>query len=186
MSRQPAEVPPTDQEKYMDFKVIVRMALDEYLDDLRGALDGLAPEERRFQPSPEANHIDFAVWHMARVEDRWVQDFARRSDTVWQRDGWYQRLGLPESGSGFGYTADQVTNLPRFDFDELMVYYGAVREATVSYLDSLTEEDLDVFPDPEHRPGYTIGKMWSHLIVEESQHTGHVAYIRGLQRGLGQ
>ena len=43
------------------------MALDEYLTELRRALDGLTPEERRFQPSPDSHHIDFAVWHMARV-----------------------------------------------------------------------------------------------------------------------
>jgi hypothetical protein len=29
-----------------------------------------------------------------------------------------------------------------------------------------------------------IGRMLSHLIVEGSQHLGHVAYLRGLQRGL--
>ena len=30
----------------------------------------------------------------------------------------------------------------------------------------------------------TIGKMFSHVIVEQAQHTGQVAYLRGLQRGL--
>lgn len=39
-------------------------------------------------------------------------------------------------------------------------------------------------PDPERRPGYTVGRMFSHLIVEESQHLGQVAYLRGLLRGL--
>ncbi len=50
----------------MDFKEIVRMGLDEYLDGLHKALDGLTSKERRFQPSADANHIDFVVWHMAR------------------------------------------------------------------------------------------------------------------------
>jgi uncharacterized damage-inducible protein DinB len=58
------------------------MALAEYLGDLRKALDGLTPEERRYQPTPDAHHIDFAVWHMARVEDDWVHRFALRSDSV--------------------------------------------------------------------------------------------------------
>ena len=30
----------------------------------------------------------------------------------------------------------------------------------------------------------TIGKMFGHVIVEESQHLGQIAYLRGLQRGL--
>ena len=168
----------------MDFKDIIRMALDEYLAELRKALDGLTPEERRFQPGAEAHHIDFAVWHMARVEDDWVQRFVWRTDTVWQRDGWHEKLGLPEKGSGFGYTAEQVAGLPRFDFDDLMAYYEAVREATLQYLDGLAQDDLDGCPQPERRPGYTIGKMFSHVIVEESQHVGQVAYLRGLQRGI--
>ena len=168
----------------MDFKDIIRMALDEYMSELRRALDGLTPVERRFQPSPEAHHIDFAVWHMARVEDDWVQRFAQRTDAVWNRDGWPDRLGLPAKGSGHGYTADQVADLPSFDIDELMTYYDAVRKATLQYLDGLGQTDLDATPHPERRPDYTVGKMFSHVIVEESQHVGQVAYLRGLQRGL--
>ena len=168
----------------MNFKDIIRMALDEYMSELRRALDGLTPEERRFQPDPESHHIDFAVWHMARVEDDWVQRFAQRTDAVWNRDGWPDRLGLPAKGSGHGYNAEQVTGLPSFDIDQMMAYYDAVREATLRYLDGLSEADLDATPHPERRPGYTVGKMFSHVIVEESQHVGQIAYIRGIQRGL--
>ena len=160
------------------------MALDEYMGELRRALDGLTPEERRFQPDPESHHIDFAVWHMARVEDDWVQRFARRTDAVWNRDGWPDRLGLPAKGSGHGYNAEQVTGLPSFDIDQMMAYYDAVREATLRYLDGLSEADLDATPHSERRPGYTVGKMFSHIMVEESQHVGQIAYIRGIQRGL--
>ena len=168
----------------MNFKDIIRMALDEYMSELRRALDGLTPEERRFQPDPESHHIDFAVWHMARVEDDWVQRFAQRTDAVWNRDGWPDRLGLPAKGSGHGYNAEQVTGLPSFDIDQMMAYYDAVREATLRYLDGLSEADLDATPHPERRPGYAVGKMFSHVIVEESQHVGQIAYIRGIQRGL--
>ena len=167
----------------MDFKQVIKMGLEEYMEELHKALDGLTPEERRYQPGPEAHHVDFAVWHMARVEDGWVQRFARRTDEVWTSGGWPTRLGLPETDSGYGYTAEQVAGLPIFDFDGLMTYYGAVRQATLDYLDGLSEDDLDGCPHPR-RPGYSIGKMFSHVIVEESQHVGQVAYLRGLQRGI--
>ena len=168
----------------MDFKDIIKMALDEYMSELRRALDGLTSEERRFQPGPDAHHIDFAVWHMARVEDDWVQRFAQRADTVWKGGGWPSKLGLPERDSGFGYTAEQVASLPQFDIDDMMRYYDAVREDTLRYLDGLSQDELETYPHPERRPGYTIGKMFSHVIVEESQHVGQIAYLRGLQRGL--
>lgn len=169
----------------MDFKEIVRMGLQEYMDELRKALNGLTPAERRFMPAPESHHIDFTVWHMARVEDGWVHRFAMRAPQVWERDGWPKRLGLPERDSGFGYNAQQVKDLPQYDFDGIMAYYDAVRQDTLKYLDSLTEKDLDRYPDPERRPGYSIGRMFSHILIEEAQHVGQVAYIRGIQRGLG-
>jgi uncharacterized damage-inducible protein DinB len=169
----------------VDFKDVVRMALDEYLGDLRRALDGLTAEERRFQPAPESHHVDFAVWHMARVEDSWVQRFARGTDTVWQSEGWDTRFGIPARDSGFQYTSEQVAALPDFDLDEMMAYFDSVRRQTLSYLNGLSQPDLESCPDPERRPGYTVARMLAHLIVEEAQHTGQVAYIRGIQRGLG-
>ena len=127
----------------LDFKDIVRMALEEYLGDLRKALDGLTAEERRFQPTQESHHIDFAVWHMARVEDDWIQRFARGADTVWQSGGWDARCGLPSRESGVRYTAEQVAALPEFDIDEMMAYYDAVRRETLAYLGTLSESDLE-------------------------------------------
>ena len=96
----------------MDFRAIITMGLDEYLSELKKALAGLSPEERRFQSTPDSSHVDFLVWHMARVEDSWVQRFAHGTDTVWQREGWDTRFGIPARDSGFQYTSEQVAALP--------------------------------------------------------------------------
>jgi uncharacterized damage-inducible protein DinB len=169
----------------VDFRNIVQMALDEYTDDLRRAVDGLAPAERRFQPTPDSHHIDFVLWHIARVEDNWVQEFGRGVESVWERGGWAARLGLPEQGNGWGYTAEQVAELPQFDLDLLNEYADSVRVGTIEFLDRLSPDDLDRRPDPK-RPQNSIGRMLSHVVVEESQHVGQVAYLRGIQRGLDQ
>ncbi len=171
----------------MDFRAIITMGLDEYLSELKKALAGLSPEERRFQSTPDSSHVDFLVWHMARVEDYWVQWNARGTDMVWQRDGWPERLGLPEAGNGWGYTAEQVRDLPAFDMDEVISYFDSVREGTLDFVEGLTPADLDRAPLPRpnpNAPDTALGKVFSHLIVEESQHVGQVAYIRGLQRGI--
>ena len=199
----------------MDFKELIKMAMDEKMEHLHAALDGLTLEERRFQPSPESNHIDFTVWHMARVEDHWVQGFARRTHDIWKHEEQLTKQGLPKGVrdrngitrltvdadgnaivtdvNGYGYTAKQIASFPQFEFDDLMAYYDRVYRATIKYLNSLTVEDLDTCPNPKWRPGYdtrvypffSIGKMFTYLIVEGCQHLGHVAYLRGLQRGLG-
>jgi len=168
----------------MDFKQIIRMGLEEYYEELHRALDGLTPEERRFQPDPGSHHIDFTIWHMARVEDGWIQRFARSIEQVWIRDGWPDKLGIPAADNGVGYSAYQLANLPRFVLDDIMEYYESARKETFEFLEGVSADDLDLCPQPEQRPDYTIGRMFSHIIVEEAQHTGQIAYLRGLQRGL--
>ena len=70
-----------------------------------------------------------------------------------------------------------------FDFSGILDYFDAVRRETNKYLENCTSEGLAHEPH-ERRPGYTVGKMFSHVIVEEAQHVGQVAYLRGMQRGL--
>lgn len=168
----------------MDFRDILKAALSEYMEDLKRALDGLTPEERRFQPTPESNHIDFIVWHMARVEDSIVNRRLRHDTHIWERDGWHERLSLPREGIGEGLSAEQAATLPAFSLDELLDYFGSVRHETLLYIDSLTEEDLEQISDPD-RPYWTFARILGHLVVEEAQHVGQVAYIRGIQRGAG-
>ncbi len=167
----------------MSFKSIIAAAISEYTDDLERALGGLTPEERRFRPTPEANHIDFIVWHIARVEDSIINRRIRRDQQIWEQDRWYEKLGMPQQGIGEGFSVRQVEDLPGFSFDELMEYYKAVRRQSLHLIDSLTDEDLTLIPDPD-RPDQTIARILSHLLVEEAQHVGQIAYIRGIQRGF--
>ena len=168
----------------MDYKAIIRMALAEYSDDMARALEGLTAEERRYQPTPESNHIDFLVWHIARVEDGWINSYARQVRTVWEDGGWGDRLGLPEEGGGFGFDADQVRDLPAFDPELLNEYAEAVRETTLAYLDASTPAEIGRPRDSGWPELYCTGSALSHLLVEESQHVGQIAYIRGMLRGL--
>lgn len=168
----------------MRFKAVLKSALTEYMEDLERALDGLTPDERRFQPTPESNHIDFIVWHMARVEDSITNRRIRGGEHIWERDSWHERLGLPREGIGEGLSAEQAVALPEFSLDELMEYYESVRCEAFSLVDSLTDEDLDRIPDLD-RPYWTVAAILGHLVVEEAQHVGQVAYIRGIQRGAG-
>jgi len=168
----------------MDFRDVVKMGLEEYTQDLKKALDGLTAEERRFQPGPDSHHIDFAVWHIARVEDGWMNRGIRRGAQIWERDGWAEKLGLPERDSGFGYTSEQLANFPTYDPGLLMEYYDAVRVDTLLLIDSLTGADLERPPNPGRDAQNTIAKILAHVLIEEAQHVGQIAYLRGLQRGL--
>ena len=167
----------------MDFRDILKSQMAEYMEYLELALEDLTPEERRFQPTPESNHIDFIVWHMARVEDTLFNRAILRRADLWEREGWGERLGIEEEGNGYRFSAEQAIGLPDFPIDGLMDYYRSVRGEIVEYIDSLTEDDLDALPNPR-RPEYPVGETLKHIVVEEAQHVGQIAYIRGMQRGF--
>ena len=155
-------------------------ALDKENGFLLDALDGLTPEEAAWQPSPDANSIGWTLWHMVRVEDMWIQFFAQFQTELWESDGWHEKFGLPTRDNGFGHTAEQVNNFPRLDLVEFLRYRAAVREATLTYLNTLTPEDMETVPR-ERRPEMSLGAMFRQIIGEMYQHVGHIAYLRGLQ-----
>ena len=159
------------------------LEIDQYFEK---ALDGLTPQELAWRPSPEANSIGFTYWHTARAEDVWLHDFALKQPHVFEREGWHQRWGIPAKDTGFGYTAEQVAQFPIPPLAEIRDYYREVRQETLNYLHPLTPEEFSFQPETDvpRRRGYTIGRMFGHLLCEDSQHLGHVAYIRGLIRGI--
>ena len=177
----------------MQLKDFAEQPLKEFGVRLYRALDGLTFEEVNWRPRPEANSIAFIVWHVARVEDGWFQHFVRDATEIWIEQSWYDRLGLPEKSSGFGYSVEQLAAFPALRLEDLRSYFDAVRKSTLICLRDMTEADLDrvlgrsPFPDSpssSQLAAFTIARMFRQLIGEEYQHLGHVNYIRGLQRGL--
>ncbi|PON17798.1 hypothetical protein C2W62_11315 [Candidatus Entotheonella serta] len=170
--------------------------LEESKRRLYRMLRDLTPEELVWQPAADANSIGFIVWHVARVEDRWLAGFAVKHITeCWIRDGWAERLNMSASDTGVGFTSEQIDqfNKQMPPIADVIAYFDTVREDMLIYLRSLNEADLDVaprrvpFPEVGTLPSdFTIGRMFRQLIGEYNQHLGQVSYLRGLQRGLNQ
>lgn len=155
-------------------------ALEKETGFLMAALDGLSPEEMAWQPAPDANSIGWILWHMVRVEDMWIQFFAQFRPELWESAGWHEKFGLPTRDNGFGHTADQVNNFPRLDWPQFLQYSAAVRAATRTYLNTLTPADLAAVPR-ERRPEMSLAAIFRQIVGELYQHTGQIAYLRGLQ-----
>jgi uncharacterized damage-inducible protein DinB len=166
------------------FKAAIQSDLEEYLQALTRAIEGLTPTEIRWQATPHTNHIAWLVWHMARVEDGWVSRL-RRGPPVWQADGWATRFHMDPTSGGAGQTIAEVRAMPEIPLPDLMAYFDAVRAVTRHYLEQATEADLaQEYPHP--RVGPRTG-TWivGHILVEESQHAGQIALLRGMMRGMG-
>ncbi len=171
----------------MSFKNIIRFACAEYASELNRTIEDLTDQERRFVPHPNSHHIDFIIWHMARVEDTWINTFAKKDIQIWDEHNWATKLNLniqmDEPRSGWGWKIDQVNSMPSFEFEQLSLYVETVRNCTDIYIDSLNETNMETCPD-KNRPNYSIAKMLAHLVVEQSQHIGQISYIRGMLRGI--
>ena len=165
------------------FKEAIRSGLEEYLEGLMRAVQGLTPAELRWQPTLQTNHIAWQVWHMARVEDRWVCKFLKNTTEVWVSEGWADRFGMDHESVGFGHTMEEVRSMPDISLTDLMAYYEAVRAVTLKWLEQATDDNL--LKEYHHQQRGPVKGTWivGHILVEESQHTGQVAMIRGMIRG---
>ena len=167
------------------FRDPIKNGLNEYYGKLKQTLDGLTAEELLWQPSAESNHILWTVWHLARVSDRWANSTVLGNDELWIRDGWAGRLGMSEERYGRGETPDQVRDFPSVDIDLILDYFDAAHSSLLGLIDELNEYDLDRDVYASYRDeSFNIGWILGHILAEESQHLGQVAYIRGMQRGF--
>ena len=166
----------------MEAKEIILASLNESWGYLTRALGGLTQEEITWTPAPHSNSLAFLLWHVTRAEDFWVNDVIRRGSTIYETEGWRERLSTPEDG-GTGYTEEQLRAWPTPKLADLLGYAQAVREKTLAVVDSITSGDLPEVPRPEY-PKDTIGSILAHLVTEIALHVGQIDYLRGVHRGL--
>lgn len=138
----------------MSFKDAVRIGFDEYLQVLHRLLDGLTPEELRWQASPTSNHIMWIVWHMARAEDMMI---ARAGDleSVWVDGDWATRLGFGGGADHTGgrWTIEQVIGMAEVSMKLLLEYFSEVRKRTMAELEKSTDFDMATVYRPPHGGG---------------------------------
>ena len=153
---------------------------------LTEAVDSLTYDELTWQPRAGANPIGFILWHQVRCEDTYIQTLIRRQPQVWVSEKWYQKLNLSDDpwDNGNDYTAEQVAGFPVPKIKDLLGYAEAVRARTVTYLKGITSDQFDEEIQQPEFEGINIGKLFSYMLCELTQHIGQIAYLRGLQRGL--
>ena len=165
------------------FRGALKSGMTEYLADLKTRLEGLSEAELCWQATLDSNTITWLVWHMARVEDGWINSSIGGGESVWDSGGWADRTGVTYDNSGYGQTADEARSMPAVDVALLIDYFDAVREASFKVIDEMSEEDLS---KSYSRGGRSVTWSWilGHVLAEEAQHLGQIGFIRGMVRGL--
>ena len=154
---------------------------------LFAALDGLDADELARQPGLDSNPIGWLMWHLTRVQDNHLSAM-EESEHVWLRDRWYERFGRGDDASdrGRGHTSDEVRDFRSPGVDVLLGYYKAVRGRTDAFLETVSDEDLDrQVPNVTGDGTVPMRVRLEMTLVDNIQHSGQIAYLRGLLKGKG-
>ena len=167
----------------MEAKELILGSLEQSHEYLTKALDGLTQEEVAWSPAPECNSIAFILWHIARIEDFFVNRVIQREEELYEAGGWREKLGRPAKEAVYQYTAEQLQAWPVPKLQVLRGYADSVREKTLAFLSQIAPEKLSEVPRPDRSPD-SIGAILGRISTETALHVGQIAYLRGVQRGL--
>jgi hypothetical protein len=145
-------------------------------------LDGLTQEDLDYRIDSSANSIGWLIWHLTRVQDDHIAD-AGDLEQVWLTQGWAERCGLPldPTDIGYGHSFDQVA-VVRLSRDLLASYHDATYEQTISFVSSLTDADMGTVVDRRWDPPVTMAVRLVSVLVDDLEHAGQAAFLKGLPR----
>lgn len=148
---------------------------------VRRAVDGLDAAALRWQPESNTNPIGWLVWHLTRIQDDHVSELAATTQ-VWLEEEWASRFGLEPgtTATGYGHTAAQVVAVQPQDPGVLLRYLDMVTARTRTFLETVSDGDLDRIVDASWEPPVTMGVRLVSVLDDGLQHAGQAAYLRGL------
>jgi uncharacterized damage-inducible protein DinB len=153
---------------------------DGYIED---AIKKLSAEELAWRPKSHSNSIVFLMWHLARVEDLWINRLLKSGKELYESENWYQKFKTTAQDMGGFFDEAKLASWPVPELGLLKQYKAAVRKSTLTYLKTLDEKSLDEPRDYGWMKG-TVGWALSHLISEIGEHSGQIGYIKGIMKGI--
>lgn len=149
-------------------------------------LDGASDEALTYRVDADANTIAWLTWHIARGQDAQIAPLTG-GDQVWMRDGFADRFGLPFShaASGYGQSSEEVASVTA-SAALLREHYDAVHAATIDFVRTLDDGDMERVVDPSWTPPVTMGVRLMSILNDDVQHAGQASFVRGItdRRGL--
>ena len=151
---------------------------------LETALDGLTEDEINQQPNPECNSIGWMVWHLTRVQDRFIAVLSN-NEQVYIAGKWYEKFnrGADPQDIGYGHSSEDLSNFKAPDTKTLLDYHYDTLEKTKQYTNRISPGELDRVIDNSRAP--TVALRLTAFISDNLQHAGQVAYLSGRIKSQG-
>jgi len=142
---------------------------------------GLTAEQLAFRPGSRANSIGWLLWHLTRIQDDHVAAVAG-TEQAWTANGWAARFGLPfgDAETGWGQTPEAAGAVRVASADLLTGYHDDVHAASVAFVATVTDAELERVVDERWDPPVTLGVRLVSVLADDLQHAGQAAYLRGL------
>ena len=176
----------------MDVREFVAKSITKVRQSTVQMVHELSQRDIRWQPAPCANTVGFLLFHIFRVEDRFLRSWLGGNGELWEREGWKQAWALPVtdpnsaraslSDTGFGWTAELVRSWEPPPKAELLDYGQRIRGETLNIIKNLDPRVLHVVPNPD-RPNLTYADYLHQTSHHEAQHQGQIDYIIGMLHG---
>ncbi len=171
----------------MDCQEIFINGYEDILGALEHTLSGLTNDELNWQPKNDCNSIGWLAWHLTRVEDNQIASMMGE-EALWTKQGWHTKFNRRADSKdvGFGHSSKQVAAFKSPDSGTLVDYNRAVFERARDCFLSMSAADWEQ-PLDEYWQGIPVKISWRLLSILEDclQHTGQMAYLRGLRQGKG-
>lgn len=149
-------------------------------DLVHGVIDGMTSDQLTTRLDSEANSIAWLVWHLSRIADDHVSDVAGQPQ-VWTSAGWAKRWNLPfdVADTGYGHTTGEVAAVTG-NAEMLRGYFDAVHEATIRFVRTVTDADLDRIVDERWDPPVTLGTRLVSVMGHNFEQAAQAAFVRGI------
>jgi len=146
-------------------------------------LENSTPAALLARVGDQGNSVAWLVWHLTRIQDDHLAGITG-AEQVWTAAGWDRRFDLPldPSDTGYGHGPREVAAV-RADAENLRGYFDAVHGATIGFVESVSDGDLDRVVDTRWDPPVTMGVRLVSVIADDLQHVGQAAYVKGLPAG---
>jgi hypothetical protein len=171
----------------MKWQTLIIDGFERVMELIEPALKGLDKKDLDRQPAPDCNSIGWITWHLTRGQDAQIAGLAGEKQ-VWIQGDWYSKFNRPPDpeDSGFGHTAEEVAAFKSPDSKTLLDYYRATMVQTKKYIATLNLSDLDrQLNETWYNPPPTVGVRLVSIMADCLQHSGEIAYLRGLIKGKG-
>lgn len=151
-------------------------------DSLHRALADITEDELHREPHPP---IGWLAWRLTRIMDSNVSRLAG-VEQLWIADGWHARFAMPPEPADFGrgrtHTRAQVRAF-RATAQLLLAYHDATQDRMRTYLESITQEDLDrELNEPQYTPLPTVGVRLVSVLENAMHNAGQIGYLKAYHR----